>query len=126
MMWKVLHNVVPNCCDIKFKVTLKHGDVAIMPSLSKSSSLRNQSLYDSYRSNFAVQGPKLWNKVPPTVKADTSFDMYKCSLSNFLVLIPDNPQGSPVTAAVGQTRHPGGQISDDPSGSTDDLNDVTK
>ena len=97
-------------------------DVAIIPSLSKSSSLRNQSLYDR---SFAVQGPKLWNKVPPTVKADTSFDMFKCSLSNFLALIPDNP---PV--AVGQThwltsRHPGGQISDDPSGSTDELNEVT-
>ena len=88
MMWKILHNVVPNCCDIKFKVTPRHGDVAIIPSLSKSSSLRNQSLYDR---SFAVQGPKLWNKVPPTVKADTSFDMFKCSLSNFLALIPDNP-----------------------------------
>ena len=63
-------------------------NVAIIPSLSKSSSLRNQSLYDR---SFAVQGPKLWNKVPPTVKADTSFDMFKCSLSNFLALIPDNP-----------------------------------
>ena len=83
-----LHNVVLNCCDIKFKVTPRHGDVAIIPSLSKSSSLRNQSLYDR---SFAVQGPKLWNKVPPTVKADTSFDMFKCSLSNFLALIPDNP-----------------------------------
>ena len=53
-------------------------------------------------------------------------------LSNFLALIPDNPRvGSPATAAVGQTdwvttRHPGGQISDDPSGSTDELNEVTK
>ena len=26
MMWKILHNVVPNCCDIKFKVTSRHGD----------------------------------------------------------------------------------------------------
>ena len=88
MMWKILHNVVPNCCDIKFKVTPRHGDVAIIPSLSKSSSLRNQSLYDR---SFAVQGPKLWNNVPHTVKANTSFDMFKCSLSNFLALIPDNP-----------------------------------
>ena len=90
MTRKILHNVVPNCCDIKFKVTPRHGDVAVIliHSLSKSSSLRSQSLYDR---TFAVQGPKLWNKVPQTVKADSSFDIFKCSLSNFLALIPDNP-----------------------------------
>ena len=88
MVWKILHNVVPNCCNIKVKVTPRHGDVAIIPSLSKSSSRRNQSLYDR---SFAVQGPKLWNKVPHTVKADTFFDMLRCSFSNFLALISDNP-----------------------------------
>ena len=60
--------------------------------------------------------------MPHTVKADTSFDVFKCSLSIFLTLIPDIPR-SPATAAVGKThwltsRHPGG--------STDDLNVVTK
>ena len=33
MMLKILHNVEPNCCDIKFKVSPRHGDVAIIPSL---------------------------------------------------------------------------------------------
>ena len=88
MMWKILHKVVPNCCDIKFKETPRHGAVAIIPSLSKTSSLRNQSLYDG---SFAVQGPKLWNMVPTEVKAAKSFDSFKISLSNFLALIPDNP-----------------------------------
>ena len=45
-------------------------------------------------------------------KADTSFEMFKCSLSNFLALTLDNP----ATA--------GGHIFDDPSGSTDKLNEV--
>ena len=90
-------------------------DTVIIPSLSKSSSLRNQSLYNR---SFTVQGPKLWNKVPPTaVEADISFDMFRCCLATG-------------TAAVGQTqwlttRHPGGQIFDDPSGSTDELNEVS-
>ena len=88
MMWKILHEVVPNCCDIKFKETLRQGAVAIIPPLSKTSSQRNQSLYDK---SFAVQGPKLWNKIPPEIKAAKSFDLFKCSLSNFLCLIPDNP-----------------------------------
>ena len=124
MMLKILHNVEPNCCDIKFKVTPRHGDVAIIPSLPNSSSLRNQSLYDK---SFAAQGPKLWNKVPHTVKAATSFDIFnfKCSLS-------DNPPVAGCSSAlIGQThwlttRHPGGHISDDPSSSTDELNGVTR
>ena len=67
MMLEILHNVEPNCCDIKFKVTPRQGDVAIIPSLSKSSSLRNQSLYDRY---FAVEGLKLCNKVPHTANME--------------------------------------------------------
>ena len=65
MMWKILHKVVPNCCDIKFKMTPRNGITAVIPPLAKSSTLRNQTLYDR---SFAVQGPKLWNKVPNTVK----------------------------------------------------------
>ena len=88
MMWKILHNVVPNCCDIRFKVTPRQGSVAIIPPLSKISSSGNQSLYDA---SFAVHGPKLWNKVPPEIKAASSFEAFKISLSNFFDLIPDNP-----------------------------------
>ena len=87
-MWKILHKVVPNCCDIEFKTTSRKGTVAVIPPLVKSSSLSNQTLYDQ---SFAVLGPKLWNKVPSTVRAALSFDAFKISLSNFLDLIPDNP-----------------------------------
>ena len=64
------------------------GIIAVIPPLAKSSTLRNQTLYDR---SFAVQGPKLWNKVPNTVKTAQSFDSFKISLSKFLALIPDNP-----------------------------------
>ena len=88
MMWKILHNVVPNSSDIQFKTTPRHGVVAVIPPLSRSSSLHSQSLYDG---SFTVIGPKLWNKVPQTVKAAESFIKFKCSLSDFLALIPDQP-----------------------------------
>ena len=88
MMWKILHNIVPNCCGIEFKMTSRNGTLAVIPPLAKSSSSSNQTLYDQ---SFAVQGPKLWNKVPNTVKAAQSFDAFKISLSTFLALIPDNP-----------------------------------
>ena len=88
MMWKILHNVVPNCSNIKFTNTSRHGTRAIIPSLSRLSSLSNQTLYDS---SFAVRGPKLWNKVPDSIKAEATFELFKVSLSKFLALIPDNP-----------------------------------
>ena len=88
MMWKILHNIVPNCCHIDFKMTSRHGAIAVIPPLAKSSSSSNQTLYDQ---SFAVQGPKLWNKVPNSVKAAQSFDAFKISLSTFLALIPENP-----------------------------------
>ena len=96
MMWKILHKVVPNCCKIDFIETLRHGTKAVIPSLSKCSSPRNQTLYDS---SFAVRGSKLWNKVPVAIKAEKRFDGFKVSLSNFLVLIPDNPPVSGYTCS---------------------------
>jgi phosphatidylinositol kinase/protein kinase (PI-3 family) len=89
-MGKILHKLVPNCCDIEFKATSRNGTTAVIPSLAKSSSSRSQALYDQL---FAVLGPKLWNKVPSTLRlrAAQSFDAFKISLSNFLDLIPDNP-----------------------------------
>ena len=96
MMWKILHKVVPNCCKIEFIETLRHGTKAVIPSLSKCSSPRNQTLYDS---SFAVRGPKLWNKVPVAIKAEKTFDGFKVSLSKFLALIPDNPPVSGYTCS---------------------------
>ena len=96
MMWKTYHNVVPNSCNIKFVETTRNGTKAVVPSLSKSSSMRNQTLYDS---SFAVRGPKLWNKVPSDVKAERTFDSFKTSLSKFLALIPDNPPVSGYTCS---------------------------
>ena len=91
MMWKILHKIVPNCCDIKFKMTSRNGIITVIPPLAKSSTLSNQTLYDR---SFAVQGPKLWNNLSNTVKTAQSFDSFKISLLKFLALIPDNPQVS--------------------------------
>ena len=114
MMWKILHAVVPNCCHIEFIETSRYGINAVIPSLSKCSSLRNQTLYDG---SFAVRGPKLWNRVPAAVKAEKSFDSFKLSLSKFLALIPDNPPVPGYTCSWSNslmtTVNHGGQISDD-------------
>ncbi|XP_063679210.1 uncharacterized protein LOC134814843 [Bolinopsis microptera] len=60
-MWKVLHCKCPNDIGILFSVTLRHGQKAVVPSIAKSSSQRNQALHDN---SFAVTGPRLWNVIP--------------------------------------------------------------
>ena len=77
MMWKILHNVVPNCSNIRFTKTSTHMvPWAIIPYLSRLSSLSTQTLYDS---SFAVRGPKLWNKVPDSITAAATFKLFKVS-----------------------------------------------
>ena len=88
MMWKLLHNVAPNCSNVTFTKTSRHVTRAIIPSLSRLSSLGNQTLYDSL---FAVREPKLWNKVTDSIKAEATFELFKVSLSKFLPFIPDYP-----------------------------------
>ena len=50
-----------------------------------ASSLSNQTFYDS---SFAVRGPTLWNKVPDSIKAEATFELFKVSLSKFFAYIP--------------------------------------
>ena len=80
MMWKILHNVVPNCSNVRFTKTSRHGTREIIPSLSRLSSFSNQTLYDS---SFAVRGPKLCNKVADSIKAGATFELFNVSLSKF-------------------------------------------
>ena len=61
---------------IKFIETLRHGTKAVILSLSKCSSPRNQTLYDS---SFAVRGPKLWKKVPVAIKTEKKLACLKLS-----------------------------------------------
>ena len=87
-VWKILHNVTPNDVGMTFRNSTRNGTVAVVPSLTKGSSQRNQSLYDS---SIAVLGPRLWNTVPSTIKSLDKFDNLKESLSVFLSKFPDEP-----------------------------------
>jgi len=61
---------------------------AILPPLVKSSSQRNQSLYDG---SFAVIGPRLWNIVPKQFHSVADPLQFKIKLTEFLNTIPDKP-----------------------------------
>ena len=94
-MWKILNGCSPNDISIKFSEPSRKGIKAKVPSLCKSSSLRNQSIYDH---SFAVQGPRLWNTIPAHLHQLTELANFKSDLTNYLLTIPDTP---PVNGYVG-------------------------
>ena len=94
-MWKILNGCSPNDIDIKFCDPSRKGVRAKVPSLCKSNSLRNQSLYDH---SFAVQGPRLLNTIPAHLHQLTQPATFKSALTKYLLTIPDTP---PVVGYVG-------------------------
>ena len=87
-MWKILHQRCPNDLGILFSTPSRHGIKATIPSLSKSSTQRQQSLYDG---SFAVMGPRLWNIIPSDLHLIEDPLLFKAKLSAFLKPFPDNP-----------------------------------
>ena len=87
-MWKVLHGKCPNNVNIQFSATLRHGQKAVIPTLNKSSSQRNQTLYDN---SFAVIGPRLWNLIPPNMHTIEDPLHFKEMLTTFVKSFPDEP-----------------------------------
>ena len=87
-MWKVLHSRCPNDINITFSDSSRHGQRATVPSLSKSCSQRNQSLYDN---SLAVIGPRLWNIIPPSLHSIEDPLNFKIKLTEFIRAFPDEP-----------------------------------
>ena len=59
--WKILRGLCPNDINVIFSAPSRLGIQAQVPRISRSSSLRNQSLYDN---SFAVIAPRFWNTLP--------------------------------------------------------------
>ena len=102
-MWKVLHCKCPNDIGIQFSVTLRHGQKAVVPSIAKSSSQRNQALHDN---SFAVTGPRLWNVIPTHMHTIEDPLQFKVALTNFVKSFPDEPP------APGYSRRNGNSLLD--------------
>lgn len=87
-VWKILRGMSPNDLAFEFSETFRHGTKASVPSLQKSSSVRNQSLYDA---SFRVMGARLWNVVPPSLHSLMDPLQFKIKLTEFLNTFPDEP-----------------------------------
>ena len=87
-MWKILHQKTSNDLDVKFVVRPRFGNLAVIPSKCRTSSVANQSLYDN---SFAVQGPKLWNAIPYHLNVTKDLEHFKDQLTKFMLSLPDKP-----------------------------------
>ena len=87
-MWKILYGQTSNDLQIQFHSRSRLGTLATIPSLSRASSSRHQSMYDS---SFAVLGPKLWNAMPYYLNGISDFAPFKSRLTAFMLSVPDKP-----------------------------------
>ena len=55
-MRKLLHGKCPNDVNIQFSTRFRHGQKAVIPTLKKSSSQHNQTLYSTFK--WAIVSPK--------------------------------------------------------------------
>ena len=100
--WKILENLVPNLSNdenkIRSKCSFRFGRLCVVPSVSKTSSHRLQSLREG---SFCVNGPQLFNILPQDIRNLTNVGIptFKKKLDEFLATIADEPQSPGYTAS---------------------------
>ena len=87
-MWKVLHGKTSNNLNIQFVSRQRLGNLAVIPSKSRSSSAANQTLFDQ---SFAVLSPIFWNAMPHHLNTIQGPELFKSQLIKFMLSIPDMP-----------------------------------
>ena len=88
VIWKILHDEVPNDVNVAFRPIGRLGIQAIVPNLPRNCSQRNRTLYDS---PFAVVGPSLWNHLPSWLNTITSRESFKYKLTEYMMQLDDEP-----------------------------------
>ena len=87
-MWKILNMHTSNDIDVQFVSRPRLGNLAIVPSACRFSSVANRSLYEC---SFSVIGPKLWNAMPYHLNVISDQELFKSQLTKFLLSLPDTP-----------------------------------
>ena len=87
-MWKILHQKTSNDLNVQFVSRPRFGNLAVIQSACRASSIANQSLYDN---SFAVKGPKLWNAMPYRLNVIKDLEHFKDQLTKFMLSLPDMP-----------------------------------
>ena len=81
-MWKILYHKSPNDVSIQCMMPSRLGIRAKLPSLNRSSSQRNCSLYNH---SFAVTVPRLWNTIPSDLHSIADPHNFKIKLTSYLL-----------------------------------------
>ena len=98
--WKILQGLCPNDINVIFSAPSRLGIQAQVPRISRSSFLRNQSLYDN---SFAVIAPRVWNTLPGHLHQLADMQNFKNKLTDYLNSIPDNPPVSGYSCVNGNS-----------------------
>ena len=88
MIFKILHKISPNDLGISFTHNDRRGTRVTIPSLHTDAKQRYTSQYDR---SFAIRGPMLWNKIPPSITVKETLESFKCALTSWMYSLPDRP-----------------------------------
>ena len=87
-VYKVFHDLSPNDLQLELTDSARRGPCCKIPPLSKTSSAKSQSIFDT---SFRISSAKLWNIVPKDIRAKPSFNSFKSALTKYLLQLPDRP-----------------------------------
>ena len=87
-VYKVFHDLSPNDLQLELTDSARRGPCCKIPPLSKTSSAKSQSIFDT---SFRISSAKLWNRVPKDIRAKPSFNSFKSALTKYLLQLPDRP-----------------------------------
>ena len=90
-VWKIIQGISPNFegrTRIQTVNSERRGILCLVPSLVRT----RQRIMTLRESSFPILGPRLYNCIPPEVRAcNGSLDVFKSKLDNFLQSVPDRP-----------------------------------
>ena len=111
-VFKIITGIVPNIENDKFQVKLTQnarlGRKCIIPSINTVSPASVASMVES---SFPVQGPRLFNALPPDLRNFNGSTLsFKAKVDKFLLNVPDQPcmpgyqQAAPTNSIIDQLR----------------------
>ena len=87
-VYKVFQGSSPNDLQLEFIDSARRGPCCKIPSLSKTSTAKSQSILDK---SFRINSAKLWNKIPKDIRVKPSFNSFKSALTKYLLKLQDHP-----------------------------------
>ena len=88
VIFKILHNIIPNDVGLIFVKNDRRGVRVKLPSIHRDAKMKYTTQYDD---SFPVRAAKLWNSLPPALTTKNTMESFKPAVTSYLQSFPDHP-----------------------------------